>query len=206
MGQKSNPRVLRLGIVSSCDSSWFALKNYGEYLEQDFFIRNYLKGSFYKAGISKILIERKAGVIVIKLFVAKMGVILGKNAVDISVHTDQIKRKINSKVSINVVEEKNPDGSAKVLGEWMASQIEARVAFRRVMKMAIQRAFKLSCVGVKVECSGRLGGLEIARTEWYMEGKLPLHTLRADIHYAFSEALTTYGKIGIKVWINKGIK
>jgi small subunit ribosomal protein S3 len=204
MGQKANPKSLRLGIIKDWDATWFGTKDYSELLFEDHQIRLVLNEALNRAGISHIQINRKATLIEIVLHVARSGVLTGKKGLDMGPIKDEIKKKIGKEVSIVVVDEKQPDVNAKLLSEWIAIQLEKRSAFRRAMKMAVQKALKSGAKGIKINCSGRLGGAEIARSEWSREGKVPLHTFRADIDYAFSEALTTYGKIGVKVWVYKG--
>ena len=204
MGQKANPNGLRLGIVKDWDASWFSDRTYGVFLLEDFKIRNYLKKELFKGGVARIIIKRKAEHTEANVFIARPGVVFGRNSIDTSYLTAELKRMVGKVVRVNVIEEKNVEMSARLVGEWVAFQLEKRIPFRRAMKMAVQKSLKAGALGVKVTCSGRLGGAEIARSEWYREGKVPLHTLRADIDYAFSEALTTYGKIGVKVWIYKG--
>lgn len=205
MGQKANPNCLRLGIIRDWESTWFSQKEYGVLLFEDFNLRKILKTELGKAGVSKIQINRKANSTEANVSVARPGLILGKsNAVDMGLLHEELLKQFGKKIKINVLEEKAADLSSRLLGEWITSQLEKRVPFRRVMKMAVQKSLKSGAKGVKVCCSGRLGGAEIARVEWYREGKIPLHTFRADIDYAFSEALTTYGKIGVKVWVYKG--
>ena len=204
MGQKANPKSLRVGIINDWDSTWFGLKNYGTLLFEDYQIRDLLKDSFARAGVSHIQIDRKSNLTEVKVYVARSGVVVGKKGLDVGVMKDEIKKRIGKDVNIIIIDEKAPDINAKLLGEWIAIQLEKRTPFRRAMKMAVQKALKSGAKGIKVNCSGRLGGAEIARSEWSREGKVPLHTFRADIDYAFSEALTTYGKIGVKVWVYKG--
>ncbi|MSR88418.1 MAG: 30S ribosomal protein S3 [Candidatus Margulisbacteria bacterium] len=204
MGQKANPKSLRVGIINDWDSTWFGLKNYGTLLFEDYQIRDLLKDAFNRAGVSHIQIDRKANLTEVKVYVARSGVVVGKKGLDVPVMKEEIKKRIGKDVNIIIIDEKTPDINAKLLGEWIAIQLEKRTPFRRAMKMAVQKALKSGAKGIKVNCSGRLGGAEIARSEWSREGKVPLHTFRADIDYAFSEALTTYGKIGVKVWVYKG--
>jgi len=204
MGQKANPNVLRLGIVRPWDASWFSETDYGTFLLEDFKVRRFLKKELFKGGVSRIVMKRKAESTEANVFVARPGIIFGRNSIDTSHLTTELKSIVGKVIKVNILEEKNVEMSARLVGEWVAFQLEKRVPFRRAMKMAVQKSLKAGAVGVKVTCSGRLGGAEIARSEWYREGKVPLHTLRADIDYAFSEALTPYGKIGVKVWIYKG--
>lgn len=204
MGQKANPNGLRLGIVKGWDCNWFDLKGYGDLVFEDFYIRNYLTKELHKAGVARICIYRKQGFVECKVFVSRAGIIFGKNGMDISFFKEELERYSKKQVRITIVEEKNADLNSKLIGEWVAAQLEKRIPFRRAMKMAITKAMKSGAKGIMIGCAGRLGGVEIARSEWYREGKVPLHTLRADIDYAFSEALTTFGKIGVKVWVYKG--
>lgn len=203
MGQKANPNGLRLGIVRDWDCSWYAERDYGELIFEDYKIRNFLITELSKAGVARVIIHRKAGLLKAIVYAARVGILFGKKGPDMDVIKAELKKLINKDVQIQVNEEKNPDLNSKLIGEWVAQQLEKRIPFRRAMKMAVQRTMKSGALGIKIACAGRLGGVEIARTEWYREGKVPLHTLRADIDYAFSEALTTYGKIGVKVWIYK---
>lgn len=203
MGQKANPIVLRLGINRECDSTWFSESGYGALLLEDVRIRKYLNKELQRAGVSKINIRRRAEVVEVDVFAARPGTISGKGA-DSGYLRDELERDSKKKFVINIVEEKNPESSPKLLGEFVAGQLEKRIPFRRAMKMAVQRALRAGAQGVMIYCSGRLGGAEIARTEWYREGKIPRHTFRADVDYAFTEAFTTYGKIGVKVFVYNG--
>ncbi len=205
MGQKANPICLRLGIIRDWESTWFADKEYPALLLEDFNLRKVLKDDLGKAGISKIQVNRKANSTEANVWVARPGIILGKSGgVDLGIIQDELFKKFGKKIKVNILEEKTPDLSSRLLGEWIVSQLEKRVPFRRIMKMTVQKSLKSGAKGVKVCCSGRLGGAEIARVEWHREGKIPLHTFRADIDYSFSEALTTFGKIGVKVWVYRG--
>lgn len=204
MGQKTNPKGLRLGIVKEWDCSWYAEGNYADFVIKDFEIRKFIHQELERAGVASIIINRKSDYTEVIVYVARPGMIFGKSNIDITIIKKELKKLVEKKVNINIIEEKVPDLNSRLLGVWIAGQLERRVPFRRAMKMAVQRAMKSGAEGIKVNCAGRLGGVEIARTEWYKEGKVPLHTLRADIDYTFTEAMTTYGKIGIKVWIYKG--
>jgi small subunit ribosomal protein S3 len=205
MGQKVNPKSFRLGITEECDSVWYDIKNYSSKVHEDYIVRNFLKTELSRAAISNIQIKRKSDNIEINVTSARTGVIFGKSGIDMELLTNDLKKLIKTNmVVINILENKKPDSSAHLLASWICGQIEKRVPFRRAMKMAMQKSLKSGINGVKVSCSGRLGGIEIARCEWYKEGKIPLHTLRAKVDYAFDEALTTYGKIGVKVWLYKG--
>lgn len=204
MGQKVNPIGLRLGINKTWDSRWYSSANYADYLHQDIKIREYIKKHLSTAGVSKIIIERPAKKAIVTIHAARPGVIIGKKGGDI----EKLKLKLNqiakTDVSVNISEVRKPEIDAVVVAEGIAQQIERRVSFRRAMKKAMQSAMKLGAHGIRVNCSGRLGGAEIARMEWYREGQVPLHTLRSDIDYGLAEAHTTYGICGIKVWIYKG--
>lgn len=204
MGQKANPIGLRLGIVKEADSLWFDTKGYAANILEDLEIRRIIRDELKRAGVSKVKISRKAGDIEVDIRAARPGVIIGKGGADVTILKQELLKKTGKKVFVNIKEEKNADISSKLIGETVAMQLEKRFQFRRAMKMAVQRALKGGAQGIKIECSGRLGGAEIARREWYREGRVPLHTFRADIDYSFSEALTTYGKIGIKVWVYNG--
>lgn len=204
MGQKVHPKSIRLGIVKDWDANWFGTSEYKTLVLEDFEIRKFLKGELFRAGVSDITINRKAETTKAIVSVGRPGVIFGRNGKDLGLLAEQLKKIVGKPVYIEINEIKNSELNARLLGEWVAFQLEKRVPFRRAMKMAIQKAMKAGAEGVKIGCAGRLGGVEIARSEWYLEGKVPLHTLRADIDYAFSEALTTYGKIGIKVWVYNG--
>lgn len=202
MGHKANPIVLRLGIVKDCESTWFATKQYPVRLMEDLTIRQIVNNELKRAGISQILIRRKAEKVEVDVHVARPGML--KNGNDVSFLQEELSKKTGKSLIVKIIELKNPEMYSRIVGEGIAQQLEKRVPFRRAMKMAVQRTLRAGALGVKIMCAGRLGGVEIARSEWYREGKVPLHTLRADIDYSFTEALTTYGKIGIKVWIYKG--
>lgn len=207
MGQKVNPTGLRLGINKTWDSRWYAPDgNFADKLHEDIAIRKHLNKRLKEAGISKIIIERPAKKTVISIHSAKPGVVIGKKGSDIEKIKKEIAKFTDDEVHLNIVEIRKPELDSKLVAEGIAQQIERRVAFRRAMKRAIQSAMRLGAKGIRINCAGRLGGAEIARMEWYREGQVPLHTLRADIDYATAEALTTYGIIGIKVWIYKGEK
>ncbi len=207
MGQKTNPKALRLGIADEWDSVWYDSANYSKKIMQDFIIRNYLNEELSRAAVTKIKILRKSDHLEIVPVVARPGVIFGKTNIDLELITKELRDKLKiTNLKITIEENKNPDANAKLLSTWICGQIEKRIPFRRAMKMAIQKCLKSGAKGVKVSCSGRLGGIEIARCEWYKEGKIPLHTFRSIIDYSFNEALTTYGKIGVKVWIYHGDK
>ena len=204
MGQKANPKALRLGIVEDWESTWYSEKNYGKYIMDDILIRSYLKSEMKNGGVSSIKIYRSSDKINVVVRVTRAGVVLGKGGENVNRYTEYLSRKLSINVSIKVLEQADPEKNAKVLANSVCSQLERRVPFRRAMKMAVQWAMKSGAKGIRINSAGRLGGAEIARTEWYLEGKVPLHTLRADIDYAFSEAITTYGKIGVKVWVYNG--
>ncbi|TVQ82789.1 MAG: 30S ribosomal protein S3 [Micavibrio sp.] len=204
MGQKVNPIGFRLGINRTWDSRWYADKDYAEKLIDDIKLREYLMDELKSAGISRVLVERAASNTKVTLYTARPGVIIGKKGADIEKLRRKIADKIGGEVSLNIVEVRKPELDAKLVAEGIAQQLERRVSFRRAMKRAVQSALRMGAEGIRVNCAGRLGGAEIARTEWYREGRVPLHTLRADIDYGTAEALTTYGIIGVKVWIYKG--
>ena len=206
MGQKVNPHGLRVGVIKDWDSRWFTTdkKEFGALLLEDHNIRKFLKNKLYSAGVAKIEIERSANKLKLDLHVAKPGVVIGKAGAGIDALKAELEKMTKKTVIVNIVEVRNPDKDAQLVAENIALAIERRVAFRRAMKQAIQRAMKSGVKGIKVSASGRLGGAEMARTEGYSEGNVPLQTLRSDIDYGFAEADTTYGKIGIKVWICNG--
>ncbi len=203
MGQKVHPIGFRLGINKTWVSRWYAEKDFGKQLQEDLTIRKYLKKKLQQAGISKIEVERATNKVKINVFTSRPGMVIGRKGAEI----DQLKKELQTitdkEVLINIIEVKKPELDAQLVAENIALQLIRRVAFRRAIKRSVQTALKLGAIGIKVSCAGRLGGAEIARSEWYREGKVPLHTLRANIDYGFAEALTTYGLIGIKVWINK---
>jgi small subunit ribosomal protein S3 len=204
LGQKVNPIGLRLGIVKTWDSRWYAEKNYGKFLQEDILLRKYIKNKLYHAGISKIEIERTANRVKITIRTARPGIIIGQKGAEIEKLQKEIQKKIQREISINIQEVRRVESDAQLVAENVALQLERRVAFRRAMKKGVTASMKFGAQGIKIACAGRLGGAEIARAEWYREGRVPLHTLRADIDYGFAEARTTYGAIGIKVWIYKG--
>ena len=205
MGQKVNPHGLRVGIIKNWDSRWFvADKDFGDTLVSDHNLRKYLKKTLYAAGVSKIEIERDASRVKVNIHCAKPGIVIGKGGTEIEKLRLTCEKMLEKPTSLNIVEVKNPDADAQLVAENIAQQLEKRIAFRRAMKQAIGRAMRLGAKGIKTQVSGRLGGAEIARTEQYHEGTIPLQTLRADIDYGFAEAATTYGRIGVKVWIYKG--
>lgn len=205
MGQKVNPIGLRLGINRNWTSRWFPdSKNTPERIGEDYIIRKFLKKELYYASVSEIIIERMASKLRVNIVAAKPGLIIGKKGADIEKVKETLKRLVNKDISINIKEVKKFQANAQLAAENIATQLERRIAFRRAMKKVMQQAMKSGAKGIKVKVSGRLAGAEMARTEWYMEGRVPLHTLRAKIDYGFAEAATTYGIIGIKVWIFKG--
>ncbi|SHO80193.1 SSU ribosomal protein S3p (S3e) [hydrothermal vent metagenome] len=205
MGQKVNPIGLRLGINRNWESRWFPAKDRAvKFIEEDYRIRKYLKKELFYAGVSNIIIERTVKKLRINIVTARPGIIIGKKGADIEKLKATLIKMLGKDVSINIKEEKRPQASAQLAAENVATQLERRIAFRRAMKKVIQGALKSGAKGIKIAVAGRLGGAEMARTEWYLEGRVPLHTLRAKIDYGFAEAHTTYGIIGIKVWIFKG--
>jgi small subunit ribosomal protein S3 len=205
VGQKVNPIGLRLGIVKTWDSRWYAnKKKYSEYIIEDQNIRKFLKNRLFKAGISKIEIERSAKRVRLRVYTARPGIVIGKKGSEIEQLKKDLEKLISQEVLIDIQEVRKPEIDAQLVAENVALQITRRVAFRRAMKRGVSSAMRFGAKGVKIICSGRLGGAEMARTEWYHEGRVPLHTLRADIDYGFTEAKTTYGTIGVKVYIFKG--
>jgi len=205
LGQKVDPRGLRVGIIRDWDAKWYAdKKNFADLLHEDLKIRDYIKKKLYDAGISRVVIERAANQLKLDIYTARPGMVIGRGGSEVDSLRQYIEQKTGRKVQINVVEVENPDLDAQLVAENIASQLERRISFRRAMKQAMGRAMRAGAEGFKVLTSGRLGGAEMARSEGYSEGSVPLHTLRADIDYGFAEAYTTYGKIGVKVWINKG--
>jgi len=205
MGQKVNPHGLRIGIIKDWDTKWYANnKNFSEYLVEDFKIRKFIKNKLYSAGISRIEIERAANKVKINVNAAKPGLIIGKGGAGIEELRKQLEKMTQKSVLINITEIKVPELDSQIVAENIASQLEKRISFRRAMKQAMSRAMRLGAKGIKTAVSGRIGGAEIARTEHYHEGTIPLQTLRADVDYGFAEANTTYGKLGVKVWIYKG--
>ena len=205
MGQKVHPKGFRLGIIEDWESFWYANdQDFKKMLAEDIEVRKYLKNSLYKAGISLIRITRKANQIEIDLYTAKPGLIIGKGGKEVAAIRESLIKKIGKQVQLNVHEERNPETCAVLLAENVASQLERRISFRRALKQTVSRALRAGAKGVKIMVAGRLGGAEIARTEWYRMGRVPLHTLRAKIDYGVAEAMTLYGKIGVKVWVYKG--
>lgn len=205
MGQKVNPHGLRVGVIKNWDSRWFAdKKSFGDTLVEDYNLRKTLKKQLYSAGIAKIEIERDGKKVRLHIHCAKPGMIIGKGGSEIEKLRIQCEKMLNKPVAINIVEIKSPDLNAQLVAESIAQQLEKRISFRRAMKQSIGRAMRFGAKGIKTQCSGRLGGAEIARSEQYHEGTIPLQTIRADIDYGFAEGNTTYGKIGVKVWLYKG--
>lgn len=204
MGQKVNPIGLRLGINKTWNSRWYADEDYAKLLHEDLKIREFVKKELASAGISDVVIERPSKKAIVTIHTARPGVVIGKKGADI----DRIKKKIGQftadEVQLNIVEVRKPELDSTLIAEGIAQQLERRVSFRRAMKRAVQSALRLGAEGIRINCAGRLGGAEIARMEWYREGRVPLHTLRADVDYGIASALTTYGIIGVKVWVFKG--
>ena len=205
MGQKTNPIVMRLGINRAHDSRWYADKGYADLLDEDFKLRNYIIEKFGdSAAVSRVVIERLTKRVRVTIYSARPGVIIGKKGADIESLRKALQKITKDEVSVNIIEIRKPEIDAKLVAENIAQQLERRIAFRRAMKRAVQNAMRLGALGIRINCSGRLGGAEIARMEWYREGRVPLHTLRADIDFARARAETTMGICGVKVWIFKG--
>ena len=204
MGQKVNPISLRLGIVKTWESRWFAGKKYADYIFEDYRIRKFIKEKLYHAGVSKIEIERSTRRVRLRIFTARPGIVIGKKGSEIEKLKKELEGRVSQEVLIDIQEIRKPEVDAQLVAENVAMQIERRVAFRRAMKRGVSSAMRFGAQGVKIICSGRLGGAEMARTEWYREGRVPLHTLRADIDYGITEARTTYGIVGIKVFVFHG--
>ena len=205
MGQKVHPNGLRVGVIKDWDSKWYADdKNFSDYLVEDYKIRKFVKSKLFISGIAKIEIERTAKVVKVNVYTAKPGLVIGKGGNIAEELKNQIQKMINKDVNLNIVEVKNVDLDAQLVAENICNQLERRISFRRAMKQAMQKTMKAGALGIKTSVSGRLAGADMARTEFYKEGTIPLQTLRADIDYGFYEANTTYGKIGVKVWIYKG--
>jgi len=204
LGQKVHPIGFRLGVIRTWESKWYAEKNYSELLHEDIKLRNYLKKRLYHAGISKIEIERAASKAKINISAARPGIIIGRKGSEVEALKQELAKLTDKEVFINILEVRKPEIDAQLVAENVALQLERRVAFRRAMKKAVTQSLKFGAQGIKIECSGRLGGAEMSRREWYREGRVPLHTLRADIDYGIAEAKTTYGIIGVKVLIFKG--
>jgi small subunit ribosomal protein S3 len=204
MGQKANPIGLRLGIINGWDSNWYGGKNFSEKLVEDQKIRQYIDARLPRGGVSKVVIERTLKRITLTIHTARPGVVIGKGGSEVDKIKEELKKLTGKEVQINIFEIKRPEIDAKLVGASVAQQLEARISYRRAMKQAISSAMRVGAEGIKVQVSGRLGGAEMARSETYKEGRVPLHTLRADIDYALAEANTVYGKIGVKVWVFKG--
>ena len=204
MGQKVNPHGLRVGVIKGWDSKWYAGKDYEKFLLEDIKIREFIKEKLFLSGISKVEIERASNKARISIHTAKPGMVIGRQGSNIELLKTDLKKMTDSAIDINIVEVKTPDMDATLVAENIAAQLERRIAFRRAMKQCVGRTMRMGAKGIKITCGGRLGGAEIARSESYREGSIPLHTLRADIDYGTAEAHTTYGRIGIKVWIYKG--
>jgi len=205
VGQKVNPKGLRIGIIKDWDGKWFAgKKDFSALLMEDVKVRKFVKKKLFAAGISRIQIERAANRVKLTIHAAKPGIVIGRGGTEVENLRKILEKMTGKQVHINIAEIKIPETDAQLVAENVASQLEKRIAFRRAMKQSVSRSMKMGAKGIKVACAGRLAGAEIARSEWYSEGKVPLHTLRADIDYGFAEANTTYGKIGVKVWMYKG--
>ena len=204
MGQKTHPKGFRLGVIESWDSKWFARRDYAQLLREDLRVRQFLKDRLYHAGISKVEIERAANKAKINIYTARPGIVIGKKGAEIEKLKSELGKLTAKETFINIHEVRRPDVDAQLVAENVALQLERRVAFRRAMKEAVGRAMRMGAQGIRVQCAGRLGGAEIARTEWYREGRVPLHTLRADINYGLAVAKTTYGVIGVRCWIFRG--
>jgi len=204
LGQKVNPIGLRLGIIKTWESRWFGGKNYADYIFEDHKLRKFIKQKLYHAGVSRIEIERSAKRIRLRIYTARPGIVIGKKGAEIAQLKKEVEQLTVHEVIIDIQEVRKPEIDAQLVAENVANQLERRVAFRRAMKRAVQSSMRFGALGIKVICAGRLGGAEIARTEWYREGRVPLHTLRADIDYGTAEARTTYGVVGVKVMVFKG--
>ena len=205
MGQKMDPRGLRVGVINDWNSRWYAdAKHFGDYVVEDNKIRTFIKKKLYVAGISKIEIERTPKFVKVNVFTAKPGIVIGKGGNLSEQLKAEVEKLINKQINLNIIEVKDVDVNAQLVAENIAAQLERRISFRRAMKQCMQRTMRAGALGIKTACSGRLGGADMARTEFYKEGTVPLQTLRADIDYGFAEANTTYGKVGVKVWIYKG--
>ncbi|MDA8160031.1 MAG: 30S ribosomal protein S3 [Desulfobacteraceae bacterium] len=204
MGQKVNPIGLRLNIIRSWESTWYANKDYAKFLLEDHALRKFLKKRLYHAGLSKVQIARTGDKVRVKLFTARPGIVIGKKGAEIETLKAELQKLTNRTCVLDIQEVRRPEADAQLVAESIATQLERRVAFRRAMKKAVNMALKFGAKGIKISCSGRLAGAEIARNEWYREGRVPLHTLRANIDYGLAESKTTFGVIGVKVWIFKG--
>jgi small subunit ribosomal protein S3 len=204
LGQKVNPIGFRLGVIKTWDSKWFAKADYAKLLHEDLKLRNFLKKRLYASGVSKIEIERAANKAKINIFTARPGLIIGKKGSEVETLKKDLAKLTSTEIFLNIQEVRKPELDAQLIAENVAMQLERRIAFRRAMKKSVQSSLKFGAKGIRITCSGRLGGAEMSRTEWYREGRVPLHTLRADIDYGFAEAKTTYGIIGVKVLVYKG--
>ncbi|MEE9143361.1 MAG: 30S ribosomal protein S3 [Candidatus Binatia bacterium] len=204
MGRKTHPRIFRIGVIETWDSKWYAHRDYVKLLHEDFKIKEFLKSRLYHAGISKIEVERAANKAKINIHTARPGIVIGKKGAEIEKLKEEITRLTSRETYINIHEVRRPDLDGQLVAENVALQLARRVAFRRAMKESVSRAMRMGAQGIRIQCAGRLGGHEIARTEWYREGRVPLHTLRADISYGLAESRTTYGIIGVKAWIFRG--
>ncbi|MBW1766119.1 MAG: 30S ribosomal protein S3 [Deltaproteobacteria bacterium] len=204
MGQKVNPIGFRLGVHRNWDSRWFSGKEYSSFVLEDYNIRKFLKKRLFQAGVSRVEIERAANKIKLRIYTARPGLIIGKKGVEIESLKKELEKKINRGVIIDIQEVRRPEVDAQLVAENLAMQLVRRISFRRAMKKSVSSALRFGALGIKIACSGRLGGAEMARREWYRKGRVPLHTIRADIDYGFAEAFTTYGVIGVKVIIFKG--
>ncbi len=204
MGQKVNPIGFRLGVIKTWDSRWFAKKDYAKLLHEDFKLRDFLKQRLANAGIAKIEIERVANKVRVNVHTARPGIVIGKKGAGVELLKADIQKLSSNQVYLNIIEVKSPEANAQLISENVAMQLQKRIAFRRAMKKCMAAAFRHGIKGIKIQCAGRLGGAEIARTEWYSEDSVPLHTLRANVEYGFFEAQTTYGKIGVKAWVYLG--
>lgn len=204
MGQKVNPKGFRIGVIKDWDAKWYADRDYAKLVHEDIKLRKYIKTKLYQAGISRIETERAANKLKITIETAKPGIVIGRGGVEVENLRNELQKISGRSVNLNIVEVKKPEINGVLVAENVASQLEKRISFRRATKQAVTRAMRFGAKGIKIAVAGRLGGAEIARSEWYSEGSVPLHTLRADIDYGTAEANTTYGKIGVKVWINHG--
>ncbi len=204
MGQKVHPKGFRMGVIRDWDSNWYADRDYTDLVHEDFKVRKHIKERFYAAGISRVEIQRTGTRMRITIHTAKPGIVIGRGGLEVEKLKADLAVMTGKNININIQEIKRPELDAQIVAENIAQQLEKRISFRRAMKQGVGRTMRAGAVGIKVAISGRLGGAEIARSEWYSEGKVPLHTLRADVDYGFAEAATTYGRIGIKVWINRG--
>jgi len=204
VGQKTHPIGLRLGVIRGWDSRWYEEKNYAKWLHEDIKIREYVKEKLKHAGISRVEIERAANKVKVNVHTARPGIVIGKRGAGIETFKKELQKLTENELFLNIIEVRKPELDAQLIAENICTQLERRIAFRRAMKKAVTTAMKFGAKGIRIACSGRLGGAEMARYEWYREGRVPLHTLRADIDYGFAEAYTTYGTIGCKVWVMKG--